>query len=162
MLSFHNILRKLLRMQYKPFTFLILKYMKQCTLNNQYDYASCKTRNHSQISQITHKLTKPSTNRQNHLQTSQISDKPPKTQSVMTRKSVFYVTKNFSNNAKLVLNLHPFYSISSMFSIEDQPKQELRESGVRLVKRQPGKPSILHCSFFSVQFEFSRDFFSGK
>ena len=38
----------------------------------------------------------------------------------MSRKSVFYATKNFSNNAKHVLNIQPFYSISSTFSSEDQ------------------------------------------
>ena len=85
----------------------------------------------------THKPAKPqtthktATNQSNHpqttkkpakplSQTSQISDKPPQNQSIMSRKSVFYVTKNFSNNAKHVLNLQPFYSISSTFSSEDQ------------------------------------------
>ena len=47
-------------------------------------------------------------------------DKRPKNQSIMSRKSVFYVTKNFVNNAKHVLNLQPFYSILSTFSNEDQ------------------------------------------
>ena len=38
----------------------------------------------------------------------------------MSRKSAFYVTKNFSKNAEHVLNLQPFYSISLMFSSKDQ------------------------------------------
>ena len=38
----------------------------------------------------------------------------------MSRKSVFYATKNFSKNAEHVLNLQPFYSISLTFSSEDQ------------------------------------------
>ena len=38
----------------------------------------------------------------------------------MSSKLVFYVTKNFSNNAKHVLNLQPFYSVSLTFSSEDQ------------------------------------------
>ena len=35
-------------------------------------------------------------------------------------KKSFYVSKNFSNNAKHVLNLEPFYSITLTFSSEDQ------------------------------------------
>ena len=38
----------------------------------------------------------------------------------MSRRSVLYVTKNFSNNAKHVLILQLFYSILSTFSSEDQ------------------------------------------
>ena len=50
---------------------------------------SCKTRNHPQTSQTTHKLAKPPTNHKlaapptnqpNHPQTSQIMDKPPTNQ----------------------------------------------------------------------------------
>ena len=37
----------------------------------------------------------------------------------MSRK-FFYIAKNLSNNAKLELNLQPFYSISSTFSNDDQ------------------------------------------
>ena len=61
-----------------------------------------------QISQTTHK---PPKNQPNHSQTSQILDKPPKNQPI--------ITKNFSNNAKHVLNLKPFYPIPSTFSSED-------------------------------------------
>ena len=52
---------------------------------------------------------KPATNQLNHPQTSQtnrkpaksqILDKPPTKQPIMSRKSVFYVIKNFSDNAK--------------------------------------------------------------
>ena len=45
---------------------------------------------------------KPATNQS---QTSQITDKPPKNQPVISRKSAFHVTKNFRNNGKHVLNL---------------------------------------------------------
>ena len=38
----------------------------------------------------------------------------------MRRKSVFYVTKNFSDIAKHVLSLQPFYVIALKFSNEDQ------------------------------------------
>ena len=68
----------------------------------------------------THKPVKPATNHPNHSQTSEISDKPPKNQPIISRKSVFNVTKDFSNNAKHGLNLQPFYSISSKFGSEDQ------------------------------------------
>ena len=97
-------------------------------------FVSCKTRNHPQTSQTSHKPSKPPTNQSqtsqtthkppknqpNHSQTSHICDKPPKNQSIISKKSVSNVTKNFSNNAKHVLNLQPFYSISSTFSSEDQ------------------------------------------
>ena len=83
---------------------------------------SCKTRNHPQTSQTTHEPAKPPTNQPatNHPKTSQISDKPPKNQPIIIRKSVLNVTKNFSNNVKQMLNLQPFYSISSTFSSNDQ------------------------------------------
>ena len=38
----------------------------------------------------------------------------------MSRKSVFCVTKNFSDNAKHVLSLQTFYAITLMFSSKDQ------------------------------------------
>ena len=38
----------------------------------------------------------------------------------MIWKSVFYVTKNFSNNAKHVLTLQSFYSTTLKFSSEDE------------------------------------------
>ena len=41
-------------------------------------------------------------------------------------KPVFYVTKNFSNNAKHVLNFQPFYSsITLTFSSEDKSQVEI-------------------------------------
>ena len=51
--------------------------------------------------ETTHKPPKPSTK---HPQTSQIIHKPPTNQRIISRKSAFYVTKNFSNNAKHVLS----------------------------------------------------------
>ena len=63
----------------------------------------------------------------NHSQISQISDRPLKNQVIMSGKSVFYVTKNFSNNAKHVLNLKSFYSISSTFSSEYQSQVGIEE-----------------------------------
>ena len=85
----------------------------------QFLFVSCNTWNtHKPVinqpnrPQTTQKPAKPLTN-------SQISDKPPQNQSIMTR-NFFYITKNFSNNAKHVLNLQPFYSISSTFSNDDQ------------------------------------------
>ena len=45
----------------------------------------------------------------------------------MSRKWVFYVTKNYSNNAKHVVNLQPFYSISLNFSREDQSQVGMEE-----------------------------------
>ena len=79
---------------------------------------SCKTRNHPQTSQTTHKSTKPATNQPNHPKTTQKPAKPLINQP--SRKPVFNVTKNFSNNANHVLNLQLFYSVSSTFSSEDQ------------------------------------------
>ena len=38
----------------------------------------------------------------------------------MSRKLVFYVTKNFRQNAKHVLSLQTFYFITLTFSSEDQ------------------------------------------
>ena len=80
--------------------------------------------NHPQTSQTTYK---PPKNQPNHSQTSQISDKPPKNQPIMSRKSVFYVTKNISNNAKHVLILQPLYSISSTFSSKYQSQVGIEE-----------------------------------
>ena len=110
---------------------------------------SCETRNQQQTSQTTDKPVKPPTNQpqtsqtihkspknqSNHSQTSQISDKPSKNQPIMSRKSVFYVTKNFSNNAKHVLNLQPFYSISSTFSSEDQSHIGIEGKWREIIKR---------------------------
>ena len=99
-----------------------------------YYFVSCKTQNHPQTSQTTDKPVKPPTNQpkaslttrkppknqSNHSQTSQILDKLPKIQPIISRKLVFNITKNFSNNAKHVLNLQTFYSIPSTLSSEDQ------------------------------------------
>ena len=58
---------------------------------------------------------KPPTKQSNQAQTSQTTHKPPTNQpnypqtshkhTIMSRKSVFYVTKNFSDSAKYVLSL---------------------------------------------------------
>ena len=74
---------------------------------------SCKTRNHPQTA-------KPLGSQANHPQTSHIQDKSPTNQPIMRRKSVFYVTRNFSDIAKHVLSLQPFYVIALRFSNEDQ------------------------------------------
>ena len=80
---------------------------------------NCKTRNQPQTSQI---IYKPPTNQPNHPQTSQIPDKSPTNPPTMSRKLVFYVTRNFSNNAnsKHVLSLQALYSITLTFSSKDQ------------------------------------------
>ena len=59
----------------------------------------------------------------------------------MSRKSVFYVTKNFSNNSKHVLSLQPLYAIISTFSSEDQSQAGIENS-----------PPSLHFEFFRVFF----------
>ena len=63
---------------------------------------------------------KPLASQANHPQTSHIQDKSPTNQPIIRRKSVFYVTKNFSDIAKHVLSLQPFYVIALKFSNEDQ------------------------------------------
>ena len=88
---------------------------------------SWKTQNYPQTSQTTHKLVKLSTN---HPQTSQTIHKLPINQTkhsqtsdkyrIICWKSVFYVAKNFNNNANHVLSLQPFYAITLTFSSEDQ------------------------------------------
>ena len=62
--------------------------------------------NHRQITQITHKPPKASTNQP---QTSQATHKAASHNDsiIWKKKTVFYVTKNFSNNAKHVLSLQP-------------------------------------------------------
>ena len=84
---------------------------------------SCKTRSHLQTSQTTHKPAKASTN---HSKTSQTTHKPakywtnhPKTSQLLAENQFFYIIKNFSNNAKHVLNLPLFYSIPSTLSSKD-------------------------------------------
>ena len=81
---------------------------------------SCKTQNQLKTSQTRHKPTKSLTNQPNHPHASQIPGKPPTIQPIMSRKLVFYVTKNFSHNAKHVLSLQTFYFITLTFSSEDQ------------------------------------------
>ena len=63
--------------------------------------------------QASHKRAKPPTNQPN---TGQITHKPANYE----QKISFYVTKNFSNNAKHMLCLQPSNSIILTFSIEDQ------------------------------------------
>ena len=70
--------------------------------------------------ETTHKPAKPLGSQANHPQTSHIQDKSPTNQPIMRRKSVFYVTRNFSDIAKHVLSLQPFYVIALRFSNEDQ------------------------------------------
>ena len=88
------------------------------------DSISCKTRNHLQTIQTTHKLSKPPTK---HPQTTnkQATNQPNYRKTIhknpiMSRKSVFYVTKFFSDNAKYVLRLQSFWAITLTFSSEDQ------------------------------------------
>ena len=97
--------------------------------------------NHPQTSHKLAKPTKPPTNQPetsqpihnkltrqpNHPKISQILEKPPTNQPIIIRKSAFYVTKNFSNNAKHVLNLQPFYSISLTFTSEYQSQVRIEE-----------------------------------
>ena len=71
---------------------------------------SWKTQNYPQTSQTTHKPVKPFTN---HPQTSH-------KHRIISWKSVFYVAKNFNNNAKHMLSLQPFHAITLTFSSEDQ------------------------------------------
>ena len=83
--------------------------VRSLTLNER--TVSCKTQNHPQT---THK---PAKYRTNHPQTSQL----------LAENQFIYVTKNFSNTAKHVLNLQPFYSISLTFSGEDQNQVGIEE-----------------------------------
>ena len=45
----------------------------------------------------------------------------------MSRISGFYVTKNFSDNAKHILSLQSFYDITLTFSREDQNQVVIEE-----------------------------------
>ena len=77
--------------------------MKLCNSDNHYTTAP----------QTSQGAQKPTTNLPNHPQS---SHKHP----IIGRKSGFYVTKNFSDNAKHVLSWQPFYAITSAFTSEDQ------------------------------------------
>ena len=69
--------------------------------------------NQSNHPQTTQKPVEPPTNQPNHPETTQ------KTSQLWAENQFFMLPKNFSNNAKHVLNLQPLYSISSTFSSED-------------------------------------------
>ena len=123
--------------------------VRSLTLNKR--TVSCKTRNHPQTSQtirkpptnqpnypqISHKSAKPPTN---HPQTSQTTHKPvkyrtnhPQTSQLWAENQFIYVTKNFSNTTKHVLNLQPFYSISLTFSGEDQNQVGIEEEWCEII-----------------------------
>ena len=126
-----NYIRKFWSCCYLSFHCFSIKLKTRCSI------VSCKTRNHPKTSPATHKPAKLSTNcrqisqtihkpSKNHLPTSQITHKPtkywtnhPKTSQLWAENQFFMLPKNFSNNAKHVLNLQPLYSISSTFSSED-------------------------------------------
>ena len=112
-----------------------------CLQNKVNKIVSCKTRNQQQTSQITDKPVKPPTNQSNHPQTTQKPVKPPTNQPNIgqtTQKPIVikvYVTKNFKNNAKHVLILQQFYSISSTFSSEDQSHVGIEGKWREIIKR---------------------------
>ena len=127
-----NCIRKFWSCCYLSFHCFFIKLKTRCSI------ISCKTRNHPKASPATHKPEKPSTNCRrisqtihkpstNHPQTNQITHKPTKNPPIMSRKLVFYVTKNFSNNVNYVPNFQPFYSISSTFSRKDQSQVTIEE-----------------------------------
>ena len=148
---------------------------------------SCKTRNHPQISQTTHKPAKlptnhpihpqtshkpakPPTNHSNYPQTTQTIHKPATNQShhpqsshnhsIISRKTVFMLPKTSATMQNMceVCN----HAITLTFSSEDQNQVGIsRENDLRIFKRQPGKPRILNYSPPSLHFEFFQ-FFSGK
>ena len=74
----------------------------------------------------THKPAKPpQTNQTTHTSSTKQTNypkpaKPPTKHPIITRKPVFYVTKNLSNNAKHVLSFQLFYAIILTFSSKDQ------------------------------------------
>ena len=140
------------------------------------------------VLETTHKPVKPPTNQPKHPQTSQTTHKPFRNQpnrpqttqrpakpltnqpniGQTTEKPANYEQKisflcyqklqqQCKTCAKFATILLHFINIAKI-----KAKQELRESDLRLFKRQPGKSSILHCSPFSLHFEFFCDFFSGK
>ena len=60
-------------------------------------HVSCKTRNHPESSQTTHKPVKPHTNQPNHTQTSHNPGKPPTSQS-QTRQTTHKPAKYWTNH----------------------------------------------------------------
>ena len=84
-------------------------------------------------------------------------DKPPTIQPIMMRKSVFYVTKNFSNNANHMLRLQPLYFITLTFSSEDQGQEGIEEKLCEMIL----KSSLVNQVFLTAHLFLSNWTFSG-
>ena len=84
-------------------------------------------------------------------------DKPPTIQPIMMRKSVFYVTKNFSNNAKHMLRLQPLYFITLTSSSEDQSQEGIEEKLCEMIL----KSSLVNQAFLTAHLFLSNWTFSG-
>lgn len=75
---------------------------------------------------------KPPTTQTQNSQTIHNSAKAPINQpqtshkhSIMSRKTLFYIAKNFSGNTKHGISLQPFYFITSTIRSEDQSRAEI-------------------------------------